>query len=100
MCCYSQIILFFSHDLQVALVRRCWPELFALGLSQCSQILPLRAMLAPIIAYLRTAVTQDTMAAQRLIDVIDFDIILEFATRFLSENKEWNFNFTDYRPHF
>lgn len=61
--------MIFSHDLQIALVRRCWPELFALGLSQCSHILSLRAMLAPIITHLRTAVTQDTLAAQRLIDV-------------------------------
>ncbi|KAK6620154.1 hypothetical protein RUM43_011772 [Polyplax serrata] len=82
-----------SHDLQVALVRRCWPELFALGLSQCSQILPLRAMLAPIIAYLRTAVTQDTMAAQRLIDITDHIFKLhEYVTRMISlqiDNHEY-----------
>lgn len=84
-----------SHDLQVALVRRCWPELFALGLSQCSHILSLRAMLAPIITHLRTAVTQDTLAAQRLIDITDHIFKLhEYVTRMIAlhvDNHEFAF---------
>ncbi|KAL0268304.1 UNVERIFIED_CONTAM: hypothetical protein PYX00_010300 [Menopon gallinae] len=82
-----------NHDLQVALMRRCWPELFALGLSQCSHILSLRAMLAPILTHLRTAVTQDNMAAQRLIDTTDHIFKLhEYVTRMISlqvDNQEY-----------
>lgn len=44
-----------SADLQTALVRSCWSELFTLGLAQCSSTMCLPTMLAAILNHLQAS---------------------------------------------
>nr|CAD7462867.1 unnamed protein product [Timema tahoe] len=60
-----------SSDSQVALVRGCWTELFALGLVQCSEVLSLPTILSTIINHLQASVVQDKISTQQLKQVTD-----------------------------
>ncbi|CAL1531339.1 unnamed protein product, partial [Lymnaea stagnalis] len=49
-----------SADLQTALVRSCWSELFTLGLAQCSATMCLPTMLAAILNHLQASLQRGT----------------------------------------
>ena len=46
------------EGVQVQLLRRCWSELFAVGLAQCSHNIHLSAMLSAIDNHLQTSAEQ------------------------------------------
>lgn len=60
-----------SSDVQTTLLRSCWAELFALGLAQCSQSLPLGTILSSLISHLHTSIAQDKMPAAKVKKVTD-----------------------------
>ncbi|CAG2060558.1 unnamed protein product, partial [Timema podura] len=64
-----------SSDSQVALVRGCWTELFALGLVQCSEVLSLPTILSTIINHLQASVVQDKISTQQLKQVFSFTML-------------------------
>ncbi|ELU00770.1 hypothetical protein CAPTEDRAFT_224222 [Capitella teleta] len=44
-----------GQDTQIELVRRCWSELFTLGLAQCANVMNLSTILAAILNHLQTS---------------------------------------------
>ncbi|KAL1129814.1 hypothetical protein AAG570_012758 [Ranatra chinensis] len=56
----------FSTETQISMVRRCWTELFALGLSQCSRELGLSTIIASIIGHLQNSVANHKISAGRV----------------------------------
>ena len=48
----------FSSEIQTGLVRHCWSELFALGLSQCAESMNLPTILAAIVNHLQNSVQE------------------------------------------
>ncbi|XP_077289844.1 hormone-receptor-like in 78 isoform X2 [Arctopsyche grandis] len=46
-----------SPDVQLGLLRSCWPELFVLGLAQCSHALSLSTILPSLIAHLYSVIS-------------------------------------------
>lgn len=66
-----------SSDTQIALLRGCWAELFALGLAQCSQSLSLSTILSSLISHLHTSIAQDKMSAVKVKQVTDHIVKLQ-----------------------
>lgn len=60
-----------SHEVQTALIRGCWCQLFVLGLAQTSQVMSLATILSAIITHLQTTLQQDTLSLQRIKQVTD-----------------------------
>lgn len=58
--------LFFSHDVQLTLLRGCWVELFALGLAQCSQTLSLSTIITALINHLQASIGQEKYPAVKI----------------------------------
>lgn len=69
--------LFCSPDTQVALLRGCWAELFALGLAQCSQSLSLSTILSALISHLHASIAQDKIPALKVKQVTDHIVKLQ-----------------------
>lgn len=53
-------------DTQISLLRGCWAELFTLGLSQCSQTLPLSTVLFSLITQLQASISQRKLSASKV----------------------------------
>ncbi|GLV39382.1 Hormone-receptor-like in 78 [Carabus blaptoides fortunei] len=60
-----------SPDTQIALLRGCWAELFALGLAQCSQTLSLSTILFSLVSQLQTSIAQRKISAVKVKQVTD-----------------------------
>ncbi|XP_035213686.1 nuclear receptor subfamily 2 group C member 1-A-like [Stegodyphus dumicola] len=58
-------------EVQAALVRSCWSELFTLGLAQCSQVMSVKTIFTAIISHLQSSVQQDRLSASRVKQVTD-----------------------------
>ncbi|KAH9500583.1 Orphan steroid hormone receptor 2 [Bulinus truncatus] len=67
-----------SADLQTALVRSCWSELFTLGLAQCSATMCLPTMLAAILNHLQASLQRGDHSNQdKVKNVIEHIIRLQ-----------------------
>ncbi|KAI1288449.1 Nuclear receptor subfamily 2 group C member 2 [Halotydeus destructor] len=60
-----------SHEVQTALIRGCWCQLFVLGLAQCSQVMSLATILSAIVTHLQTTLQQDKLSVHRVKQVTD-----------------------------
>ncbi|UYV67430.1 NR2C1 [Cordylochernes scorpioides] len=58
-------------EVQMALVKGSWSDLFTLGLAQCSQALSLATILSAIGSHLNASVQQDKLSATRVKEVTD-----------------------------
>lgn len=67
----------FSTDVQISLVRSCWSELFALGLSQCAQALAFPSIVLSIINHLQNSVVHQKISARRVKAVTEHVCILQ-----------------------
>lgn len=67
----------FGTDVQTALLRGCWAELFTLGLAQCSQSLPLSTILSALISHLHSSIAQDKIPAVKLKQLTDHIVKLQ-----------------------
>ncbi|KAK9497897.1 hypothetical protein O3M35_003800 [Rhynocoris fuscipes] len=61
----------FSNEAQVSLVRGCWSELFALGLSQCAHALSLPTIIISICNHLQNSVAQQKISSSKVKIVTD-----------------------------
>ncbi|CAH1153276.1 unnamed protein product [Phaedon cochleariae] len=68
---------YLSSETQVALLRSCWSELFALGLAQCSQSLSLSTILSALIGHLHAAIAQEKMTAAKVKQITDHIVKLQ-----------------------
>ncbi|XP_017769052.1 PREDICTED: nuclear receptor subfamily 2 group C member 1-like [Nicrophorus vespilloides] len=67
----------FSHETQIILLKSSWPDLFALSLSQCSNLLSLSTILAALISHLHASIAQDKMPATKVKQVTDHIVKLQ-----------------------
>lgn len=58
-------------DTQITLLKGCWSELFILGLSQCSQTLPLSTVLFSLITQFQTSISQRKLPAAKVKQVTE-----------------------------
>ncbi|GJQ76239.1 Hr78 [Trypoxylus dichotomus] len=68
---------YLSSDVQITLLKRCWAELFALGLAQCSQSLSLSTILAALISHIHASIAQEKMSAVKVKQVTDHIVKLQ-----------------------
>ncbi|VEN55554.1 unnamed protein product [Callosobruchus maculatus] len=68
---------YLSSETQISLLRSCWPELFTLGLAQCSQSLSLSTILSALISHLHASIAQDKMPANKVKQVTDHIVKLQ-----------------------
>lgn len=68
---------YLSGDVQISLLKKCWAELFTLGLAQCSQSLSLPTILSALISHLHTLIAQDKMTANKVKQVTDHIVKLQ-----------------------
>uniref|UniRef100_T1HRR7 Uncharacterized protein n=2 Tax=Rhodnius prolixus TaxID=13249 RepID=T1HRR7_RHOPR len=61
----------FSSEAQISLVRGCWSELFALGLSQCAHTLSLPTIILSICNHLQNSVAQQKISPAKVKIVTD-----------------------------
>lgn len=66
-----------SFNTQVALLKHAWPELFFLGLVQCSQKISLSTILSSIVNHLHISVTLEKISASRVKQVSDHICLLQ-----------------------
>ncbi|GFR72906.1 nuclear receptor subfamily 2 group C member 2 [Elysia marginata] len=67
-----------NSDLQTALVRSCWSELFTLGLAQCSSTMCLPTMLAAILNHLQSSLQRgDHENQEKVKNVIEHIVRLQ-----------------------
>lgn len=62
----DSIKIYYSHEVQLTLLRGCWPELFALGLAQCSQTLSLSTIITALINHLQASIGQEKYPAVKI----------------------------------
>ncbi|XP_014276850.1 orphan steroid hormone receptor 2 isoform X1 [Halyomorpha halys] len=67
----------FNTETQISLVRSCWSELFALGLSQCAQTLAFPSIVLSIINHLQNSVAHQKISARRVKAVTEHLCILQ-----------------------
>ncbi|KAL7632552.1 UNVERIFIED_CONTAM: hypothetical protein RMT77_017119 [Armadillidium vulgare] len=54
-----------SQEVQVALIRGCWSELFTLGMAQCSKVMSLNTILTAIVSHLSQTTTSEKLSGIR-----------------------------------
>lgn len=73
----SNFLFYYSSDVQIALLKSCWAELFTLGLAQCSHSLSISTILSALISHLHASIAQEKMSAAKVKQVTDHIVKLQ-----------------------
>lgn len=78
-CSCKNLILFqlyHSDDVQIVLLKRCWSDLFLLGLSQCYQTMSFNTIILSLISYIKTIIRQNKWPSRKIKRICDHIIMI------------------------